>query len=379
MTYASFRVIIIKHDEFLCGQTRIKHNPFNHFASMGSSKSSSASLDRVYRNIRQVIDEARVTVYRAANSATVQAYWNIGRIIVEQEQRGERRAGYGEQLIGALASRLTKEYGKGFTTTNLKYMRQFYSTFGISHALRDQLSWTHYRLLLRVDREDARLFYMNEAAEGNWSTRTLERQIDSLYFERMALSATNARSMSKPQVKPPEEMQARELIRDPYVLEFLDIKSDSGFYEKELEQAIIDKLQEFLLELGTGFSFVGRQYRVQTELQDFYIDLVFYNFILKCFMLIDLKTGKLTHQDIGQMDMYVRLFEDKVRQKSDNPTIGLILCSEKDKTIVKYSLLSDSKQIFASRYKTVLPTEKRLRQEIERERHLAESELRLIR
>ena len=379
MTYASFRVIIIKHDEFLCGQTRIKHNPFNHFASMGSSKSSSASLDRVYRNIRQVIDEERVTVYRAANSATVQAYWNIGRIIVEQEQRGERRAGYGEQLIGALASRLTKEYGKGFTTTNLKYMRQFYSTFGISHALRDQLSWTHYRLLLRVDRGDARLFYMNEAAEGNWSTRTLERQIDSLYFERMALNATNARSMSKPQVKPPEEMQARELIRDPYVLEFLDIKSDSGFYEKELEQAIIDKLQEFLLELGTGFSFVGRQYRVQTELQDFYIDLVFYNFILKCFMLIDLKTGKLTHQDIGQMDMYVRLFEDKVRQKSDNPTIGLILCSEKDKTIVKYSLLSDSKQIFASRYKTVLPTEKRLRQEIERERLLAESELRLIR
>ena len=155
MTYASFRVIIIKHDEFLCGQTRIKHNPFNHFASMGSSKSSSASLDRVYRNIRQVIDEERVTVYRAANSATVQAYWNIGRIIVEQEQRGERRAGYGEQLIGALASRLTKEYGKGFTTTNLKYMRQFYSTFGISHALRDQLSWTHYRLLLRVDSKDA--------------------------------------------------------------------------------------------------------------------------------------------------------------------------------------------------------------------------------
>ncbi|WP_202406008.1 PDDEXK nuclease domain-containing protein [Hufsiella ginkgonis] len=228
-------------------------------------------------------------------------------------------------------------------------MRQFYSLFEKGHALRDELSWTHYRLLLKVEKEAARSFYVTEAIAGNWSTRTLERQINSFYYERILLSGTEGKPLVKQEAESKkEELQARDIIKDPYVLEFLDLKPNTGFYERELEQAIIDKLQEFLLELGKGFSFVGRQRRISAEYEHFYIDLVFYNYILKCFLLIDLKTGKLTHQDIGQMDMYVRYFEDQVRQENDNPTIGLILCAEKNNALAKYSLLSDSKQIFAS-------------------------------
>lgn len=339
----------------------------------------STSVERLYDEIRQIIEEARSRVYRTANFAMVQAYWNVGRLIVEQEQKGKERAKYGEELIRQLSEQLTSEYGRGFTATNLKYMRQFYSTFEKSHALRDELTWTHYRLLLKVEEVEARKFYLQEAIECNWSTRTLERQINSLYYERMLMSQKEGRSLVKQEAESKKEpMQAKDIIKDPYVLEFLDLKANTGFYEKELEGAIIEKLQKFLLELGKGFSFVARQYRLSAGAgKHFYADLVFYNYILKCFLVIDLKVGELTHQDIGQIDMYVRYFEDQVRQKDDNPTIGLILCTEKNKTVVKYSVLNESKQLFASQYKTYLPSEKQLRKEIERERELVEQEKRL--
>lgn len=345
---------------------------------MSKEKSPSKTIETLYSNIKQVIEEARNTVYRAANFAMVQAYWHIGKLIIEEEQSGKQRAEYGKERIEKLSEKLSSEYGKGFNSSNLWYMRQFYSTFEKLHALRGELSWTHYRLLLKIERADTRTFYMQESIECNWSTRTLERQINSLYFERMVMTRKEGRPLVKAEAESKKEiMQAKDIIKDPYVLEFLDLKSNTDFYEKELEQGLIDKLQEFLLELGKGFSFVGRQHRIKTEHQDFYIDLVFYNYILKCFLLIDLKAGKLSHQDVGQMDMYVRMFEDKVKQENDNPTIGLILCSEKDNTVVKYSLLNNSKQLFASRYKTYLPTEKQLKQEIEREREIVEREKRL--
>lgn len=353
--------------------------PIQHNTYMAKKNTPTLSIEKLYSSIQQLIEEGKSNAYRSINFVMVQTYWHIGKLIVENEQRGKQKAEYGEELIKQLSKRLTVAYGKGFTETNLKYMRQFYTIFNKRHALRDQLSWTHYRLLLKVEREDARQFYMQEAVECNWSTRTLERQVNSLYFERMIMTK---RKEDKRLVKAEAEekkivMEAKDIIKDPYVLDFLDLKSNSKFYEQELEQAIIDKLQDFLLELGKGFSFVARQQRVSLEGDHFYIDLVFYNYILKCFLLIDLKTGKLTHQDVGQMDMYVRIFEDTIRQANDNPTIGLILCAEKNKTIVKYSLLNDSKQIFASKYKTYLPTEKQLKEEIAREREEIEMEKKL--
>lgn len=345
---------------------------------MAKKKALEAGIGNLYSNIKHIIEEARNTTYRAANFAMVQAYWHIGKLIVKEEQRGKARAEYGKELIEKLSEKLSLEYGKGFNSSNLWYMRQFYSTFKKLHALRGELSWTHYRLLLKVEREDARSFYIHESIESNWSTRTLERQINSLYFERMIMTRKEGKALVKAEAESKKEMmQASDIIKDPYVLEFLNLKSNTDFYEQELEQGIIDKLQEFLLELGKGFSFVARQQRISLEGDHFFIDLVFYNYILKCFLLIDLKTGKLTHQDVGQMDMYVRIFEDTICQESDNPTIGLILCAEKNRTVVKYSLLNESKQIFASKYKTYLPTEKELKKEIAREREVVEMEKRL--
>jgi predicted nuclease of restriction endonuclease-like (RecB) superfamily len=338
------------------------------------------SVEKLYSTIKQVIEEARNATYKAVNFAMVQTYWHIGKLIVEHEQSGNQKANYGEELLEDLSVRLTKEYGKSFTSRNLRYIRQFYRLFPKWNAVRSELSWTHYRMLLRVEREDAKAFYMQESIECNWSTRTLERQINSLYFERIVMTPKKIgkASVKVEAEKKKELMQAKDIIKDPYVLDFLNLKSNTDFYEKELEQAIIDQLQMFLLELGKGFCFVSRQYRFTTEGgKHFYIDLVFYNYILKCFLLIDLKTGELTHQDVGQMDMYVKYYEDKIKQENDNPTIGLILCTEKDKTIVKYSLLNESKQLFASKYKTYLPTEKELKKEIAREREIIEIENRL--
>lgn len=344
---------------------------------MATGEEITKGISTLYDTISQIIENARNAVYRTANITMVRAYWHIGRVIVEEEQKGKERAEYGTELIKQLAKKLTKKHGRGFTETNLKYMRQFYRFFENSHSLRDELSWTHYRLLLKVGNEQARLFYMQETVDCNWSTRTLERQIGNLYYERMLMSH-NTQVVRNEATEREIRQEPKDIIKDPYVLEFLGLKDNTDFRENELEQAIIDKLQNFLQELGKGFAFVGRQYRLTTDTgKHFYADLVFYNYILKFFLIIDLKAEPLTHQDIGQMDMYVRYFEDKMRQETDNPTIGLILCTEKDKTIVKYSLLNDSNQIFASKYMLYLPTEQELKKEIERQRVQIEQEKKL--
>lgn len=334
-----------------------------------------------YASIREVIEKSRSRVYYAVNHAMVEAYWHIGKLITDEEQQGEERALYGKKLIEGISRRLTAEFGNGFSAQNLWNMRQFYQKFsslrrelainddsGILSALRRELSWTHYKALLRVEKPDACIWYMNEAAEQNWSARALERQINSLYYERLLISKEK-KTVLREAVEHTTQLQQEPaaFIKDPYVLEFLNIKDRSHFRESELEQAIIGKIQDFLLELGRGFAFVARQKRISTETKEFYIDLVFYNYHLKCFILIDLKTGELTHQDVGQMDMYVRMFDDLQKGDDNNPTVGLILCTEKDKAIVKYSVLHENKQLFASKYMLYLPTEEVLIQELQRE------------
>jgi len=332
------------------------------------------NIENLYSRVALIIEEARNTVYQTANSEMVKAYWNIGREIVEEEQNGKDRAEYGTALLQGLAEKLTKRYGKNFSNRNLRYMRQFYRIFQKWNAMRSELSWTHYRLLLKVEDENARAFYLKEAVESDWSTRTLERQIGNLYYQRMLVSRDKD-IVKQEAVDKQEVQQPRDIIKDPYVLDFLELKDNTSFRESELEQAIIDKLQEFILELGKGFAFVARQYRISAGPEKhYYADLVFYNYILKCFLVIDLKTTPLSHEDIGQIDMYVRYFEDKIRQENDNPTIGLILCTEKNHTIVKYSLLNDRKQIFASKYMLYLPSEEELKKEIEREKRAIEIE-----
>jgi len=343
---------------------------------MAENKHQPSELNTLYNTINQIIEEARNTVYRTANFTMVQAYWNIGRAIVEEEQNGQDRAEYGQYILQELAKKLTKKYGKSYGERNLRYVRQFYRIFQNWNAVRSELSWTHYRLLLRIENDQARQFYLQEAIDCNWSTRSLERQINKLYYERMLMSKNNQVVKAETTEKTTQQ-EPKDIIKDPYVLEFLGLKDNTDFRESELEQAIIDKLQDFLLELGKGFTFHSRQYRISLDGEHFYIDLVFYNYILKCFLLIDLKTGKLKHQDIGQMDTYVRYFEDKIKQENDNPTIGLILCTEKNNAVVKYSLLNDSKQLFAAKYMTYLPTEQELKKEIERERQQIEQENKL--
>ncbi len=292
----------------------------------------------IYTEIRDTLLEARTRVYHAANSAMVQAYWQIGRIIVEHEQGGEEKAEYGTGLIPALAKRLTEEFGKGFDERNLRNMRLFYLKFPIRNALRSELSWTHYRLLLKVEKEEARTFYAEECVKAGWSTRQLERQINSFFYERL-LSSRDKEGVSKEIFTKEPSARPEDFIKDPYVLEFIGVKQGASAYEKDMETALINELQKFLLELGRGFSFVARQKHIDMDGEHFYIDLVFYNFILKCFVLIDLKTTKLTHQDIGQMDSYVRMYDDLEKGEDDNPTIGMILCSEKNEAIARYSLV----------------------------------------
>jgi predicted nuclease of restriction endonuclease-like (RecB) superfamily len=339
-----------------------------------------------YDSIAEVLRSARSNAYRAVNFVMVEAYWSVGRMIVEEEQQGKERAEYGAALIKNLSVRLSEEFGKGFTERNVWQIRQFYVAFpfagpqnGKLHALRAELSWTHYRLLMRIENTNARDWYLKEAADQNWSTRALERQINSLYYERLLMSRDKTPVIDEMVHKTePLAPLAEDFIKDPYVLEFLGMPDAYQFREADLEKAIIGKLQGFMLELGKGFAFVARQQRISTETKDFFIDLVFYNYILKCFLLIDLKTSELTHEDVGKMDMYVRLFEDTVKGKDDHPTVGLILCTDKDHTVVKYSVLNESHQLFASKYRLYLPTEEELRIEIERERALAVREQRAM-
>lgn len=330
----------------------------------------------VYKSIRQILEKARNRAFYAVNFAMVSAYWQIGRVIVEEEQKGKKRAEYGKALIEQLSQKLKQDYGEGFTERNLRGMRSFYNTFQKRYALRAELTWTHYRLLLRVENKQARDFYINEAINSNWSTRELERQIGSLLFERIALSK-NRKKVKELSSKGQVIQKPEDIIKDPYVLEFLGLKGNKDYLEKDLEKLLIGRLKDFILELGKGFSFVERQKRITVGGDHYYIDLVFYNYILECFVLVDLKVGKLSHKDIGQMDFYVRYFDKE--EKERNPTIGLILCSDRNETMVKYTMLEKSKTIFASRYKLYLPTEEELKKELIKERQIAEQEANLDR
>lgn len=329
--------------------------------------------DSIYKEIKSILEQARNKVYKVANSTMVEAYWNIGRVIVEK-QGGNNKAEYGTALIKNLSKKMTKEFGKGFTVANLKNMRQFYLIFQKSYALRSELTWTHYRLLMRVENENARNFYIEECIKSNWSTRQLERQITTLFYERL-LSSKDKEKVSKEIFKlEPQIKKAEDIIKDPYVLEFLGLPENTNFLEKNLEQALIDHLQKFLLELGRGFSFVARQKRITFDGRHFYIDLVFYNYLLKCFVLIDLKVGDLTHQDLGQMQMYVHYFEEEMMNEGDNPPIGIVLCADKSDSIVKYTLSKNETQVFASKYKAYLPSEEELLSEIRKEYNMLKQE-----
>ncbi|WP_449316884.1 PDDEXK nuclease domain-containing protein [Rubneribacter sp.] len=327
----------------------------------------------MYDRIAGVLDAARNRAYTAVNFAMVQAYWEIGRSIVE-EQGGEERAEYGNALIINLSEKLTADYGKGFDERNLRFMRRFYTTFPIRNALRSELAWTHYRLLCKVKDEDARLWYMNEAANEHWSSRQLDRQISTLYYERLLASREKEPVIEEANEKL-VQVEPVDFIKDPYVLEFLNLKEYPRLHESNLEQALIDKLQEFLLELETGFCFVARQKRMRYEHDDFYLDLVFYHAILKCYVIIDLKVGKLTHTDVGQMDSYIRMFDALQRRDDDNPTIGLILCSEKNEAVARYSALADGKQLFASKYVLELPSVEELEAQMENTRRAFEANI----
>jgi predicted nuclease of restriction endonuclease-like (RecB) superfamily len=326
-------------------------------------------LRPLLHSLRELIEQARQRALQAVDVVQVQTCWEIGRHIIDFEQGGAGRAEYGKRLLPTLADTLTAEFGKGFDTTNLRHMRGFFLAFPIRDALRRELSWTHYRTLLRVENQAARQWYMNETANQGWSTRALERQIGTLYYERLLSSSDRAAVEQEATTKlAPLQQRPREFVRDPVMLEFLGLPGTGKLLEADLEQALLDNLQAFLLELGKGFAFVARQLRISTESKDFFIDMVFYNYLLKCFVLFELKSGELSHQDIGQMDMYVRMVDELKRGPGDNPTVGIILCTYKDSSVVRYSVLHENEQLFASKYKLVLPSEEELRAELDRER-----------
>lgn len=374
-------------------------------------KIPAAKADAFFERIVSILEQARSNVVRAVNTNMVLAYWLIGREIVEEIQRGKGRAKYGEKVVEKLSKQLTERYGEGFSVTNIWYFKQFYVAFqgrfqiphplggessepSIPHPLgreltpvdkahptgdefeqgfSPQLSWSHYRALMRVDNVEARDFYEREAVAGSWSKRTLERQIQSFYYERILKSRKPEKMLTEGRNLPvPADSPAQEL-KNPYVLEFLGLPDIAAFHESDLERAIISHLQRFLLELGNGFAFVARQKHIHIEEQDRYIDLVFYHCRLKFYLLIDLKVGELTHGDVGQMDGYVRMYDGLITASDDNPTIGLILCTEKNETVARYSVLSDRKQIFASKYMLFLPTEEQLQLEVEKERRLIDA------
>jgi predicted nuclease of restriction endonuclease-like (RecB) superfamily len=318
--------------------------------------------------IKLILAEARQKSYALINAAMVDAYWQIGRRIVEEEQHGNQRAEYGEAILKNLSIALNAEFGKGFSYANLRNFRQFYLTYPnseICYTLCSKLTWSHNRLIMRIDDVNARNYYLQECANQNWSVRVLERNIQSSYFQRILSTRPNTTSDNSLEVP---KVTITDFIKDPYVFEFLNLPLPLAETESNIESALIQHLQQFLLELGKGFSFVARQFRISTETSHFFIDLVFYNYLLKCFVIFDLKTTKLTHQDVGQLDMYVRMFDDLKKQPDDIPTIGILLCTEKDETVVKYSVLSDKQQLFATKYMAYLPTEQELKQLIEQDR-----------
>ena len=324
--------------------------------------------------IKKILKNARQKAYTAVNSAMVEAYWEIGRRIVEEEQNGKERAEYGKEILQNLSKELTEEFGKGYSYRTLREIRQFYLMFSDFEKWRTvsaKLTWSHFQKVLRVSDEKARIFYLTEATENMWSVRTLDRNISTLYYNRIVASI-DKKTVEDEMKEKIKSLQTEEFIKNPVVLEFLDLPSNMSYTESQLEKALTDDIQKFMMELGKGFAFVERQQHIRTENSDFYIDLVFYNYILKCFVIVELKTGKLTHQDIGQLDMYVRMYDDLKKQENDNPTIGLLLCTDTDSTVIKYSVLNDNKNLFASKYVNYLPSEEELINEIERQKILFE-------
>lgn len=350
--------------------------------------------------IKRIVDISRLNTYRAINIMQVVSNWLVGQRIVQQEQKGKSRADYGKRIIALLSTELTEEYGSGYSETNLRNMRKFYQIFNtlqiqqalpadFSEAIGDiqqalpakseesaiplypQLSWTHYERLMRVDDETARLWYLNEAAQQMWSYRTLDRNISTQYFERLMLSSDKEPVIHEMQSKTIEYQQDKKAyIKNPVIAEFLGLQQYPSLQESTIEEAIISNMQQFLMELGKGFAFVARQQHIRTEENDYFIDLVFYNYILKCFVLIDLKANKLSYQDVGQMDMYLKMYDELRKQPNDNPTIGIILCADTDGDVVRYSSLSNNEQLYASKYKLYLPSEEELRREIERQKEI---------
>ena len=319
-------------------------------------------------DIKRLVEQGRNAAYGAVNAVMIETYWRIGQRIVEQEQKGKERAEYGTQLIEMLSTELTKSYGKGFSVRNLWLFKQFYLTFNdleILHTRMQNLTWSHYRMALRVEDPVAARWYLQTASQEMWSVRTLDRNISTQYFER---------HFKQPQILENPENKSipnkLEILKSPIMAEFLGFKHDTEFSETDLEKGLISHLQDFLVEMGRGFAFVARQQHIFTDMGDFYIDLVFYNYLLKCFVLIDLKKGQITHQDVGQMDMYVRMYDDLKRTDGDNPTIGIVLCSETSKDIARYSILHDSDNLFAAKYMPLMPTEEELRREIEQQKEL---------
>jgi len=352
--------------------------------------------------IKRILSSARDKAYYAINTAMVEAYWQIGRRIVEEEQHGKERADYGTYIVKTLSKELTAEFGKGFSERSIRQFRQFYQMFSEFEITRapfaqsqdienkeieirrtplaefkntelspylSRLNWAHIQRIMRVSNPDARAYYVKETAENMWSYRTLDRNISTLYYQRLLSSQIKEPVIAEMEEKTKEYQQDKfEFIKNPSVLEFLALPNNKGYTENDLEQAINDDMQRFLLELGKGFAFVARQQLVRTDTQDFYIDLVFYNYLLNCFVILELKTHKITHQDIGQLDMYVRMYDKLKRKENDNPTIGILLCTETDQTIAQYSVLHENRQLFASKYMEYLPTEEELSKEIVRQK-----------
>lgn len=352
-------------------------------------------------DIKAIVYTAKQKAYQAADLFQVAANWLVGRRIVEQEQHGQERAQYGKHIVELASETLTAEFGKGYSVVNIKSFRKFYLTFNnlligqtpsaqfengltikgqtvsaeleLAKMLPSNLSWSHYERLMRIKNEDERDWYMREAAGENWSVRTLDRNIGSQYYHRLLQTPKSKRGEvidEMQRLTADYQKDRHKFLRNPVVAEFLGFSQDAAYSETNLESAIIDHLQKFILELGKGFAFVARQQRIKTDMGEYYIDLVFYNYILKCFLLIDLKTSRITHDDIGQMDMYIRMYDELKCSEGDNPTIGLLLCSETSKDLARYSILKDSKQLYAAKYLTYLPTKEELTAEIERQKEI---------
>lgn len=323
-------------------------------------------FNSIFNNIKELVISSRNKVYSAVNTEMLNLYWNIGKAIMEIQQ-GDERAAYGDSVLEKLSQKLTTEFGKGFSKRNLERMRKFYIYFPITTTVSSQLSWSHYLELLKIDEELKRNFYLNECINARWSVRELQRQRDSLLYERLSLSANKEKILELSE-KGQVVKTSKDLIKDPFVLEFLDIKENTDYMESDLEKNILGHLREFLLELGKGFSYVGNQVRLTIEEDHFYPDLVFYNRLLKCFVIIDLKIGKVTHENIGQMQMYVNYYDREIKQEDENSTIGILLSTSKNKTVVKYTLPEDNKTIFSSEYKLHMPTEQELIAAVEEEK-----------